>query len=180
MTEWCELPCSHDINDFDNAVYMAKVIAEDLGLTHPDSWSSWVGVNNYGINENGEMISDGLLVADDNCTELYTAARYYAMAHFSKYITPGSVGVYSNHSRLLGSDIDLGDVQTCAYRTPEGKTVLVIVNSGDSYNVATNKLFGNMEVVTSTADAQLQTVYSGNAKLFVEIPANSITTIIYG
>ncbi len=180
MTEWCELPCSHDINDFSNAVYMAKVIAEDLGLTHPDSWSSWVGVNNYGINENGEMISDGLLVADDNFTELYTAARYYAMAHFSKYITPGSVGVYSNHSRLLGSDIDLGDVQTCAYRTPEGKTVLVIVNSGDSYNVATNKLFGNMEVVTSTADAQLKTVYSGNAKLFVEIPANSITTIIYG
>ena len=180
MTEWCELPCSHDINDFDNAVYMARVIAEDLGLTHPNSWSSWVGVNNYGINENGEMISDGLLVADDDFTELYTAARYYAMAHFSKYITPGSVGIYSNHSRLLGKDIDLGDVQTCAYKTPEGKTVLVIVNSGDSYNIATNKLFGKMEVVTSTADAKLQTVYSGNAKLFVEVPANSITTIIYG
>lgn len=180
MTEWCELPCSHDINDFGNAVLMARVMAEDLGLTHPNSWSSWVGVNNYGINENGEMISDGLLVADDNFTELYTAARYYAVAHFSKYITPGSVGIYSNHSRLLGTNIDLGDVQTCAYKTPEGKTVLVIVNSGDNYNVATNKLFGDMEVITSTADAQLQTVYSGNAKLFVELPANSITTIIYG
>lgn len=180
MTEWCELPCSHDINDFGNAVLMAKVMAEDFGLTHPNSWSSWVGVNNYGIDEEGRMISDGLLVADDDFTELYTAARYYAVAHFSKYITPGSVGIYSNHSRLLGIDINLGDVQTCAFRTPEGKTVLVIANSGDNYNVATNKLFGKMEIVTSTADAQLQTVYSGNAKLFVEIPANSITTIIYG
>ena len=76
--------------------------------------------------------------------------------------------------------MNLGDVQTCAYKTPEGKTVLVIANSGKDINVATNKLTGNMEVVTSTAEAQLQTVYSGNAKLFVEIPANSITTIIYG
>lgn len=180
MTEWCELPCSHDINDFSNAVLMAKVMAEDLGLTHPNSWSSWVGVNNYGIDENGNMISDGLLVADDNFTELYTAARYYAVAHFSKYITPGSVGIYSNHSRFIAFDMNLGDVQTCAYKTPEGKTVLVIANSGKDINVATNKLFENMEVITSTAEAQLQTVYSGNAKLFVEIPANSITTIIYG
>lgn len=180
MTEWCELPCSHDINDFSNAVLMAKVMAEDLGLTHPNSWSSWVGVNNYGIDENGNMISDGLLVADDAFTELYTAARYYAVAHFSKYITPGSVGIYSNHSRFIAFGMNLSDVQTCAYKTPEGKTVLVIANSGKDINVATNKLFGNMEVVTSTAEAQLQTVYSGNAKLFVEIPANSITTIIYG
>jgi glucosylceramidase len=158
---------------------MAKVMAEDLGLTHPESWSAWVGINNYGVNEEGQRISDGLLVADDEFTELYTAARYYAVAHFSKYIPAGSVGIYSNHSRFLGKDIDLGDVQTCAFITPEGKTVLVVVNSGDNFNIATNKFFCDMEVITSTADEQLKTVYSGNSKLFVEVPANSITTIIY-
>ena len=180
MTEWCELPCSHDFEDFSSAVLMAKVMAEDLGLTHPESWSAWVGINNYGVNEEGLRISDGLLVADDEFTELYTAARYYAVAHFSKYIPAGSVGIYSNHSRFLGKDIDLGDVQTCAFKTPEGKTVLVVVNSGDAFNIATNKFLCNMEVITSTADEQLKTVYSGNSKLFVEVPANSITTIIYG
>ena len=27
MTEWCELPCSHDFEDFSSAVLMAKVMA---------------------------------------------------------------------------------------------------------------------------------------------------------
>lgn len=179
MTEWCELPCSHDINDFDGAMLMAKVIMQDLALSNANSWSAWVGVNNYKV-EGGKMYSDGLLVADDGFNRLYTAARYAALAHFSKYITPGSVRIYSNPSRLLGADIVLSDYQTCAFKTPEGKTVLIIINNGENMNVATNKLTGTMEVVTSTADAQLQTVYSGKTKLFVECPADSITTIIYG
>ena len=98
MTEWCELPCSHDINDFGNAMVMANVMIDDLAATGANSWSSWVGVNNYGIDENGNMISDGLLVADDACTELYTAQRYYAMAHFSKYIPAGSKRIYTKWS----------------------------------------------------------------------------------
>lgn len=181
MTEWCELPCSHDINDFEGAMLMANVIMDDIKVTGVNSWSAWVGVNNYGIDEQGRMISDGLLVADDNFTELYTAARYSAMAHFSKYITPGSTRIYTNASRLLGRDIVLSDIESCAFVTPEGKTVVVLLNNGeDDFNVGINKLFGDMEVVTSTADEQLKTVYSGNVKAFVEVPANSITTIIYG
>lgn len=180
MTEWCELPCAHSIYDFEGALLTAKVIAQDLSLSNANSWSAWVGVNNYGIGEDGEKYSDGLLVADDAFTELYTPARYYAMAHFSKYIPAGSTRIYTNPSRLLGVDIALTDYQTCAFRTPDGKIVFIIVNTGDATNISTGKVFGNMEVITSTADAQLQTVYSGNAKLFVECPADSITTIIYG
>ncbi len=180
MTEWCELPCTHDITDFEGALLMAKVIMQDLSLSNVNSWSAWVGVNNYAVGEDGKMYSDGLLVADDDFTELYTAARYSALAHFSKYITPGSTRVYSNASRFLGSDIDLSDYQYCAFVTPEGKTVVVIINNGDDTNIATNNFCGDMEVITSTADAQLQTVYSGKTKLFVECPADSITTIIYG
>ncbi len=182
MTEWCELPCNHHINDFEGALLMAKVITQDLAYSNANSWSSWVGVNNYAIGEDGKMYSDGLLVADDECTELYTAARYAALGHFSKYITPGSTRIYTNPSRLLGgSSIVLGDYQTCAFITPEGKTVFIIVNSSDdNVNFTTGKLFTDMEIITSTAEESFKSVYSGNAKLFVESPANSITTIIYG
>ncbi len=181
MTEWCELPCTHDITDFEGALKMATVIAQDITLSNPNSWSAWVGVNNYAIGEDGKMYSDGLLVADDEFTELYVAARYTALAHFSKYIPAGSTRIYSNASRLLGFDIVLSDYQTCAFKTPEGKVVLVIINNSDNdTNVAANQFFGTMEVISSTADAQLQTVYSGKTKLFVECPANSITTVIYG
>lgn len=180
MTEWCELPCEHDITDFDGALLMAKVITQDLALSNANSWSAWVGVNNYAIGDDGKMYSDGLLVADDDFTELYTAERYSALAHFSKYVTPGSVRIYSNHSRLIAPDTAMADYQTVAFKTPEGKTVLIILNNGENVNIATNMLFGTMEVITSTADAQLQNVYSGKTKIFVECPADSITTIIYG
>lgn len=179
MTEWCELPCSHDINDFEGAMLMANVMMDDIKLSYVNSWSAWVGVNNYGIDEEGRMISDGLLVADDDFTELYTAARYSAMAHFSKYIPAGSTRIYTNPSRLFGTDIVLSDIETVAFKTPDGKTVVVLLNNGESLNVSTGKFFGDMEVVSSTADEQLRTVYSGSAKMFVECPANSITTIIY-
>ncbi len=179
MTEWCELPCSHDINDFESAMLMANVIMDDIKVTGVNSWSSWVGVNNYGIDENGNMISDGLLVADDKCTELYTAARYSAMAHFSKYIPAGSKRIYTNPSRLLGKDISLQDIETAAFKTPDGKIVLILLNNGQSLNVMTGKLTGKMEVVSSTAEKQLETVYSGRTKMFVECPADSITTVIF-
>ena len=179
MTEWCELPCSHDYRDFASAMIMANVMLDDLAATGANSWSAWVGVNNYGIDENGNVISDGLLVADDAFTELHTASRYYAMAHFTKYIPAGSTRVYTNPSRLLGTDISLQAIKTTAFRTPDGRLVVVLVNNGDALNVATGKLFGNMQVVSSTADAQLQEIYNGSAKLFVECPSNSITTVIY-
>ncbi len=179
MTEWCELPCNHSIYDFDGAMYMANVIIDDLRLSNVNSWSAWVGVNNIGYGEDGEMYSDGLLVADDDFNVLYTPARYYAMAHFSKYIPAGSTRIYSNASRLFGTDISLSDFSYAAFKTPSGETVLVVVNNGESLNIATNKLYGDMKVVTSTADEQLKEVYEGDTKLFFECPANSITTIIY-
>ena len=64
MTEWCELPCSHSINDFEGALIMARVISQDLTMSNANSWTSWVGVNNYSVNENGEKVSDGLLVSN--------------------------------------------------------------------------------------------------------------------
>ena len=131
------------------------------------------------MDENGNMISDGLLVADDNCTELYTASRYYAMAHFSRYLPAGSTRIYTNPSRLLGNDISLQDIETTAFRTPDGKIVLILLNNGQSLNVMTGRMTGNMEVVSTTAENQLETVYSGRTKMFVECPENSITTVIF-
>lgn len=190
MTEWCELPCSHDINDFGGALIMARIISQDLALSNANSWSAWVGVNNYGINENGDKISDGLLVSNEEFSELYTAARYYAMAHFSKYIPAGSVRIAATTDILdyavIKNEQDenfnesFKSLNISAYKTPEGKTVCVFVNEGDNRNVYLNILTGKMQVITSTADAYLQTIYTGNAKPQVKLPANSITTVIYG
>jgi glucosylceramidase len=47
---------------------------------------------------------------------------YYAVAHFSRFVPPGSVRVGSNAMEQL-SDV--------AFVTPEGKTVLVVSNTAN-------------------------------------------------
>ena len=47
---------------------------------------------------------------------------YYALAHFSKFVPPGSVRIGSN---------ELEQLSTVAFLTPDGKVVLVAVNTGN-------------------------------------------------
>lgn len=189
MTEWCELPCKHDIDDFTGAVLMARVMQQDLARSNANSWSAWVGVNNYSVGEDGKKYSDGLLVSNEEFSELYTGMRYYAMAHFSKYIPVGSVRIAATPDVLDFSVVQTEDsdvlittqsLNLSAYKTPEGKTVVVLVNEGGDRNIFMNILVGKMEVVQSTQESQLQTIYSSRAKSLVKLPSDSITTIIYG
>ena len=87
MSEWCELPCKNDTKSIKSTLIMARVIGEDLIYSRANSWTAWVGVNQWdNAMNNGKCYSDGLLVARDDFSDYYVAMRYYAMAHFSKYI----------------------------------------------------------------------------------------------
>lgn len=187
MTEWCELPCTHSINDFDSALLMARVISQDLTLSNANTWSAWVGVNNYSIGDDGEKYSDGLLVSNEEVTELYTASRYYAMVHFTKFIPEGSVRIAAVSDILDLSVTKNGDIKDStkslnisAFKTPEGKTVCVLVNEGSERNAVMSIGCGHQEIWTSTADAQMVQTHSGNAKSIIKLPEKSITTIVYG
>lgn len=54
---------------------------------------------------------------------------YYVIGHASKFVSPGSVRIASNIS---------GDLQNVAFKTPEGKTVLIVANGNSaeqSFNI---------------------------------------------
>ncbi len=70
---------------------------------------------------------------DGGCTGCYGAitlngdnarlnVAYYAMAHFSKFVRPGSVRIGSTEMEQL---------PTAAFRTPDGKIALIAVNTGN-------------------------------------------------
>jgi glucosylceramidase len=64
---------------------------------------------------------------------------YYIIAHASKFVRPGSVRIASNNT---------GSFVTVAFKNPEGKKVLIVLNKGtkaESFNIRFN---GKM--VTST------------------------------
>ncbi|HHU84777.1 MAG TPA: glycoside hydrolase family 30 protein [Clostridiales bacterium] len=185
MSEWCELPCTHAIDDFEGAMIMAKTIYSDIVESNANSWSAWVGVNDYGINAEGKKISDGLLVANQSFTELSTAMRYYALKHYSRFIPDGSVRIgVSNAIKDGYGNWDAGTYQQylyySAYKTPEGKYVIVAINEGEDRKLSINipHVVTKMKVVTSTAEEQFKTVVDGCIKRYIDMPQNSIITVV--
>ncbi|MCH5199146.1 MAG: glycoside hydrolase family 30 protein [Oscillospiraceae bacterium] len=189
MTEWCELPLGHDITDFGGAMREASVISQDLLLSGANSWSAWSGVNNYSVDKNGLKWSDGLLAMNDNASEINVCERYYALAHFSKFIPAGSVRIGASADvwdldYQKGWDGEVYDAQlgfsASAYKTPNGEIVLVLVNEGKTRNFTINALSFklNMDVYQSTADMKLKNTYSGLICPIISVPSNSITTVV--
>jgi glucosylceramidase len=64
---------------------------------------------------------------------------YYIIAHASKFVRPGSVRIASNISNNL---------QNVAFKTPEGKKVLIVMNTNSSYQTFNIKF--NNKMVTTT------------------------------
>ena len=188
MTEWCELPLQHDIDDFGGAMRTAGVINQDLLLSGANSWSAWTGVNNYSQNENGTLWSDGLFAMNGDASVVKQAQRYWALAHFSRFIPAGSVRIdagvdVTDVNYQIGWDGAVYDAQlgfsASAFRTPEGRYVAVIVNEGESRTfTVTAPLAFRGEVWQSTAEAQMQKIASGFSSQLIKVPRSSITTVI--
>ena len=66
-------------------------------------------------------ICQGAVTIDGN--EVTRNLAYYAMAHFSKFVRPGSVRIASSSPTTLAN---------VAFKTPEGKIVLIVANDGKS------------------------------------------------
>ena len=71
-------------------------------------------------NDGGCTMCFGAITLDGDQTRLNVA--YYALAHFSKFVRPGSVRIGSN---------ELEQLSTAAFLAPDGKIVLVAVNTGN-------------------------------------------------
>ena len=188
MTEWCELPLEHDIEDFGGAVRTADVINQDLLLSGANSWSAWTGVNNYSKDENGKYWSDGLLAMNDDASDVRLTARYWALAHFSRFIPAGSVRIdaaadvwdvnYWADDAGAVYDARLG-YSASAYKTPEGRLVAVIVNTGaDRYFTVTAPLRLRADVWQSTAEESMAQIGNGTLLPRFLAPKNSITTVV--
>lgn len=78
-----------------------------------------------------------------NSTNAYTRnVGYYIIAHASKFVPSGSVRIASNIS---------GDLQNVAFKTPEGKKVLIVENDGDTSEMFNIKYNGKW--ITTSLDA---------------------------
>lgn len=175
MTEWCELPCEHSVNDFGGALVMARVIAGDTGLTKVNSWSSWVAVNECDFDADPSTnYCDGLFYANHDISRYGMAERYYAMAHFSKFVPTGSSIIKSKSNNLSAAC----KTNFATFKTPDNEVVIVIVNEDGAKDINLKVDGESMEVYTSTSEMKLENTYSGELLKTISVPADSITTVV--
>ena len=89
------MPCHSTTRSISGARTMARTICQDIMYSNATAWTSWVAVSEWGDN------SDGLIIADHECNEYYTAKRYNALAHFSKFVPVGS--------KVISNEKDVND-----------------------------------------------------------------------
>ena len=191
MSEWCELPCEHTIDDITAGLIMARTIGEDLGQTGANSWSTWVAVN-----EGGKR-ADSMIAVGDSYEEYEISRRYYALAHYTKFIPVGS--------HAVDVDVTVGDMTAektdewkdwidnepyqaykienyltvSGYKTPDGKYVAVIVNEGADKKVSFNMLGWNAKIYTTDVDSNLEFTGESKGHKKIAIGEKSITTVVF-
>lgn len=183
MTEWCELPCSHDVDDIEAGLIMARVIANDFDLEQCSSWSNWVAVNETWKDSRGRRISDGLFYLPDNDYKTpVKTVRYSAFAHFSKFVPRGSkiLTAFANVTEVeTGEGVNYYPLSLAAFRTPDRKTVIVMVNEKEEKRVELPPAIASgMEVYTTDSGRRLEKTYAGRFARQLTLPEKSITTVV--
>ncbi len=170
MSEWCELPCRSDTKSIDGALITARVIGEDLIYTGVDSWSAWVCVNQWERAEhNGKCYSDAFVTARDDFSEYYISMRYYAMAHFSKFIPVGSISLDINYSESRGLSV-------FAFKLTDSGYALVCVNNSNMKRVIETDIdTSSIKMIISNQEKQLCEAETGDK---IIITPKSIATVI--
>ena len=69
---------------------------------------------------------------------------YYIIGHASKFVTPGSVRIESNN---------VATVFNAAFKTPDGKKVLIVINDGTAASTFNIKYKGQIAIATLAAGA---------------------------
>lgn len=172
MSEWCELPCKHDTKSIESTLIMARVIGEDLIYSGADSWTAWVGVNQWepAIKDDGLCYSDGLLTAKNDWSDYYISMRYYAVAHYSKYIPVGSKSLDIGYQTSRGFSL-------FAFESPSKEKILIAINNSNANRAIEPDIkFNEAEVILSNQEKQLCSSTIKGKK--IAIPARSMATII--
>lgn len=154
------------------ALYIARVIHNDLVVSNASAWHWWLAVSPYDY-------KDGLIYIDKEKTDgnFYDSKMLWALGNFSRFIRPGAV-------RIEVQSPDLNEKKSSllvsAYRHPEdGQLVSVIINSGKN-PVEIQMDYGDVQVedirlYSTSKDENLKAVEGVSGGSFTVAPRSIIT-----
>ncbi|XP_055318420.1 lysosomal acid glucosylceramidase-like [Sitodiplosis mosellana] len=117
---------------------LIKIMFENF-LHSTNGWYDW----NLIVDEDGGPnnalgglgVTDAPIILNKNLTVMYKQPMFYVLAHFSKFITPGSVRI---DARLEGADQSV--VQYLAFKRPDKKIAVFLYNNSTQQAVDLNIL----------------------------------------
>jgi len=156
----------------DAALYVAKVIYQDMVAANASAWQWWLAVSPYNY-------KDGLVYVDKNNNDgnYYDSKMLWAMGNYSRFIRPGSrridVGQVSDPALLVSG-----------YKNANSDAVILVVinSSGDSksLDLSGNALVGDNNIVTFTTDNTNNLAKNKVSAKNIVLPARSIVTLVIG
>jgi O-glycosyl hydrolase len=157
----------------DPALYLARVIHNDLTVANASAWHWWLAISPYDY-------KDGLIYIDKNKDDgaFYESKMLWALGNFSRFIRPG----YQRISLKVNNKTEQNqDLLASAYLDPHsGNLVIVVVNS--SNEEAKLNLEGDLENLSGNLDGYLtdkdhNLAYQEYQPENIHIPAQSIMTL---
>lgn len=104
----------------------AHDIIQDL-LHWTVGWVDWnLALNPIGGPNWAKNFVDSPIIVNVTSKEFYKQPMYYALAHFSKLLPPGSVRI-----GLILSGLNVENFEVVAFERPDNGTVLIIINRND-------------------------------------------------
>ena len=102
-------------------------------LNYAEGWTDWnayldeTGGPNWANNQ-----VDATVIVDSNTT-FFKEPMFYALAHFAKYVVPGSIRVQLDTAATAGH----APMEAGAFLRPDGLVALVVLNRGLQVSAAT-------------------------------------------
>lgn len=159
----------------DPALYMARVIHNDLTVANASAWHWWLAISPYNY-------KDGLVYIDKDKADgnFYESKMLWALGNYSRFIRPGyqRIAVDTGKENQLSPDL----LVSAYHSTDEEEVVIVLVNSGIQDFEAKLELDGTSSSIKSlnltSKEMDLQTIQLDVSQETVTIPARSIVTVV--
>lgn len=159
----------------DPALYIARVIHNDLTVSNASAWHWWVAISPYNY-------KDGLIYIDKQKEDgaFYESKMLWALGNYSKFIRPGyqRVSVELNNQKVQSSDLLVSAYESATHQ----ELILVLVNSGlkeVKANFLENGVSSSISSLYLTSkDKDLEQMGIAMEANGYTIPARSIVTIV--
>uniref|UniRef100_A0A915NLV3 Glucosylceramidase n=1 Tax=Meloidogyne floridensis TaxID=298350 RepID=A0A915NLV3_9BILA len=114
--------------------------------------------------------ADSPIIINVTADEFYKQPMFYAMAHFSRFIPPGSIRIDSQISSKLTPSLT-EQIESVAFRNPDGNRVLVLISNSEEL------IEGIIEEEINENNKGLEAVKIRTIN--VRLPPKSISTLIW-